>query len=129
MEKKYEIEYVCKPGYHWQSEIAMLTGYPVEDVIEVIPERHIWYAKNFINTFKLLGFNHDPRFVKFNPATDKPCLMRFVKAGTKENRWYSAVYYDGHVYAVGYGKMTFERFVKVHITPHYRVTSMLRVWI
>lgn len=125
----YEVEYQFVPGYHWQSEIAMLTGLPVWDVIDHVPETTVWYARTFLKIFDELGYNHDPRFRKFDPTTEKPCLMRFIKTGKKEGHWYSAVYSNGYVYACGLGKMKFEDYVNEHITGSYRITSMMRVWI
>lgn len=126
---KFEIEYVCKPGYHNLCNVAMLTGIPIDELIEYYGRNNLWYTRTYIKVFQELCFNCDSRFVKFRPDTDKPCIMRMSKVGIDENRWYSAIYYDGFVYASSFGKVDFETWITKHMDGKFRITSMLRVWI
>ena len=127
MNDKYELDYLRSHDNGHHEIIAILTGHEIEDIVAASSENQIWYPKMYIAAFRKLGFNCDDRFVKFNPDTDKPCMMRFKRNDIKESYWHAFAYYDHKVY-LGAGEWyKFDLFIEAN--PHFRITSMLRVWI
>lgn len=151
---KYEIEHVgpVEPERECAALIAMLTGLDCDEVWSRLPERLQkncgWYGRDFVATFQQLGYDCSPRFIKFDPDTKYPCLLRFgpsprglvwrrnrkrretgdptAQLTEREKHWWSGwVYYDGLVYEPRYeGPWLF------HTMPKdVRVTSMLQVWL
>ncbi len=133
---KYEIESVRWPDLGGHAEtIGTLTGLEKHEVaaaIKNLPDS--WGGQLYIKVFRKLGFNTNPRFVKFDPETKWPCIMRFQSRN--KGHWYAMVYYDHHLYFEGckinweqhvrklYGKLFF-----IDGTVPLKITSMLQVWI
>lgn len=130
---KYEIEIVnfeqseqdCA-RYWAESEIATLTGLGLEEILQVTAGATRYYGQWFVQTFRKLGFNTNPRWVKFDKNTEHPCMMR-CKIPHDKHHWAGFIYYDGHIYHPDYGKLTWAKWNECW--PNYRVTSMLQVWI
>lgn len=123
----YELDYFRDEENGHHEIIAILTGLPIEDIVKVSPTRDAWYGKDFINIFRSLGFNVNPRYIKFNPKTEYPCMMRFRDKTDNKVCWYSYVYYNDKVYT-GKGEWwRFDQWIKAY--SNCRVTSMLQVWI
>lgn len=124
---KYEIEHVAYLNYYIESEIAMLTGLELNEILAVSSKVGRWSGSAYVKIFQSLGYSCNPRFKKFDKETEYPCLMRCHKIRKKESYWYGFVYYDGFVYDVYNGKMTWAEWN--YMCPDLRVTSMLQVWI
>ena len=125
---KYEIDYVRFPGKYFESEIAMLTGLTLEEILPVTSKIKRWSGSAFVKIFQQLGYNCNPRFKKFEKDTEYPCMMRSHNRFHKEGYWYGFVYYDGIVYDLYQDqKITWAEWNECY--PHLRVTSMLQVWI
>jgi len=123
---KYEVQLTFLPGYSFQSEIAMLTGLEVDEIIEVTKNITTWRGSTYIQIMQQLGYSTNPRFIKFDKETTYPCLMRTRKLGEKKY-WYGWVYYDGFIYDTCFGKITWAEWNEKR--PNFRITSMLQVWI
>lgn len=124
---KYEIEHANFEGHGFESEISMLTGLGFDEIIKVTGKITRWSGRAFINTFQKLGYSCNQRFIKFDKNTPYPCMMRCHKIRVKESYWYGFIYYDGFVYHVDAGKITWALWNDWY--PDLRVTSMLQVWI
>lgn len=154
LSEKYEIEHVqvAEPEKACAAMVAMLTGLPLDEVWAKLPARlrknDGWYSRDFIDTFRGLGYDCSPRFVKFDPDTRYPCLLRFgptarglvwrrarkrretgdpeAQLTEREKHWWNVwVYYDGLVYEPRYtGPWLFHTMGK-----DVRPTSMMQVWI
>lgn len=154
LSQKYEVEHVqaTEPEKECAALIAMLTGLPLEEVWAKLPARlqkHCgWYSRDFSDTFRRLGYDCSPRFIKFDPDTKYPCLLRFgptarglvwrrawkrretgdptAQLTEREKHWWNVwVYYDGLVYEPRYsGPWLFHTMDK-----GVRPTSMMQVWI
>lgn len=129
--RKYEIEPVYHPGYFFESQICSLTGLELEEVTKHTEKIKTWRGRTYIDLFRELGFNTNPRFMKFDAETKYPCLMRTVQRSGKRTYWYGFVYHDSMVYVIGEGplpiKMGLYQFTQAY--PHLKITSMLQVWI
>lgn len=130
---KYEIEVVNfeqseqDGARYWaESEIAMLTGLSLDEILQVTAGCTRYYGQWWVKTFRALGFNTNERWVKFDKKTVHPCMIR-CKIPHDKNHWAGFIYYDGHVYNPDYGKLTWSKWNE--LWPNYRVTSMLQVWI
>lgn len=110
---------------HYTS-IAILTGLPLEEIAAASPESHYWGGQRFVEVFRRLGFNVNPRWKKFDPETEYPCLIRFKAIDSKEPYWYQTVYYDGKIQD-GNAEWEFHQWKKYY--SNYKITSMLQVWI
>lgn len=124
---KYEIEHVAYLNHYIESEIARLTGLELEEILVVSGKVTRWNGSAYVRTIQSLGYSCNPRFKKFNKETEYPSLMRCHRIRKKEKYWYGFVYYDGFVYDVYNGRMTWAEWN--HIYTDMRVTSMLQVWI
>lgn len=152
--QKYEIEHVhtAESEKERAALIAMLTGLEMAEVWTRLPARLRkdagWYGRDFVATFRALGYDCSPRFVKFDPATKYPCLLRYgpsarglvwarrrkrresgdptAQLTEREKHWWNVwVYYDGLVYEPRYpGPWLFHT-----MGDYIRVTSMMQVWI
>ena len=135
---KYEIEVVnYGPDLHNHSAISSLTGLSFEEADQVVKDvnRKCWGGQTYVKVFQNLGFNTNPRFIKFDPATPYPCIMRC--SNHVKGYWYLFIYHDGIVYDL-YGN-SFRLDDKTYVSKrngsyflkHYgmKVTSMLQVWI
>lgn len=124
---KYELDWTrYYPDNHHFTVIAILTGLPVEEIAAVSPAADCWGGQRFVEVFRKLGFNVNPRFKKFDPDTEYPCLLRYKRTDIKEPYWYLEVYYNGEVYT-GNAIWPFDTWVKCK--PKCKITSMLQVWI
>lgn len=138
--QKYELEHVWWPEHGHESMIGTLTGLPLEDILKVtskMPEA--WSGQMYIKVLRKLGFNTNNRFVKFDPETPYPCIIRMKSHNPKDPNWYAAVYNDGTLYNQDQER-DFEREMR-HVLGKYftktwqvdniilRVSSMLQVWI
>lgn len=125
----YEIELVYfGEYYHHETIIGILTGLPLDEIKAKCPDRDIWYTPDYLNTFRALGFNVNPRFKKFDPNTEWPCIMRCHCSIGKDRYWYGWVYYRDWVYSSRNEQFTFDEWIKIY-GKRFRVTSMLQVWI
>lgn len=138
---KYEIEFHGREecGHDCFALVYMLTGYGMNELIERLPQRlhdKGWYGRDFREVFALLGFDCNPQFKKFDPATPYPCLLRFrptkreivrrKQAGMKyPNFWDCYVYYDGLVYSPDEGCV----YPLTLFNPAYKITSMMQAWV
>jgi hypothetical protein len=134
MSQAYEIELVTSNGHdYWESLFATLTGLDKVEVWNRLPanirEARSWGGANFVQAARALGFNCNPRFIKFDPATPWPCILR-CKPVDKECRWwYSRVYHQGSVYQVGGQRPLIQKLEYfLRDNPQFRITSMLQVW-
>lgn len=130
--KKYEIEAVFHPLHFFESQICSLTGLELEEVLQHTKKIKTWRSRTYIDLFRELGFNTNHRFIKFDPDTKYPCLMRTKEYGPEGKHWYGFVYYDHLVYMIGedteqVGAIGLNRFKAYY--PQLKITSMLQVWI
>ncbi len=105
--------------------IAVLTGLPDEEIIAACTNKELWGGQDFVRIFKKLGFNTNERFEKFDPDTDKPCIMRTTSF--KKRVWFGWVYYKGIVYGDALDQYTMEEWKKKW--PRLKITSLLQVWL
>ncbi|MBE8712547.1 hypothetical protein [Sphingobacterium hungaricum] len=138
MKNKYEIEVInYGSDFHHHSVISTLTGLSFEEADKVVKDvrRKGWSGQTYIKVFQNLGFNTNPRFIKFDPATPYPCILRC--RNQVKGYWYLFYYNDGIVYD-GYGKsfalddnIQISKRGGAYFLKRYRmkVTSMLQVWI
>ncbi|RSK50087.1 hypothetical protein [Hymenobacter rigui] len=132
----YEIELVASEtdtDYH-ESLLATITGLPKAEIREKLPQDLSggggWRGSSFPRVARLLGFNVNPRFIKFDPATPWPCILRVQVPehwGWK-GKWWAVVYNQGTVYLPDQGvRGSLNQFLSLY--PGCRVTSMLQIWI
>lgn len=135
---KYEIEVVCYgPDLHNQSVISSLTGLDFDEADQAVKSisRKSWSGQTYVKVFQNLGFNTNPRFVKFDPITPYPCVMRC--RNHKKGYWYLFLYHDGIVYDIHGNSFRLDDPYNVtirkgsYILKNYgmKVTSMLQVWV
>ncbi len=134
----YEIEVVFYgDGLCNQSVISSLTGLDFEDSDMAVKEvkRLSWSGQTYVQVFRKLGFNTNQRFVKFDPETPYPCIMRCINH--KKGVWYLFLYHQGMVYDIHgnsfhlndpdeVAKVNGSYFLKWY---GMKVSSMLQVWI
>ncbi|MFD1770882.1 hypothetical protein [Sphingobacterium suaedae] len=135
---KYEFEIVnFGDGYWHESTLATMSGLPFAEVHAAVKAtgRDRWGGQLYVITFQSLGFNTNPRFVKFDPSTSLPCILRC--RNHVKGYWYVFYYNAGVVYdCVGnsfllndHGEVTLRNgsyFLKCY---GMKVTSMLQVWV
>lgn len=135
---KYEIEVVSYgDGLYNQSVISSLTGLDFEESDKVVKQvkRLSWSGQTYVQVFRKLGFNTNPRFIKYDPETPYPCIMRCVNH--KKGVWYLFMYHQGLVYDIHGNSFHLNDPNEVsnrngsYILKWYgmKVTSMLQVWI
>ena len=105
--------------------IAILTGLPFDEIIQAAPDKKAWHSRDFIATFRKLGFNTSDRFIKFDEKTDKPCIMRTTS--DRKGYWYGWVYYDEMIYIGNHEGIYLDTWKKDY--NDLKITSMLQVWI
>lgn len=145
--KPLEIEHLRitdgKTGNETLAQVAMLTGYNINELRTVAPMRLLkssgWYGRDFRTLFHLLHFNCPPRFIPFSPDGPHPCLARlglsnrgkvaYMQDGHSRNAarqwWSTTVYYNGLLY----DPHEEAPYPLADLHEHYRITSMLPVWI
>lgn len=135
---KYEIEVVCYgPDLHNQSVISSLTGLDFDEADQAVKSisRKSWSGQTYVKVFQNLGFYTNARFVKFDPNSPYPCIMRcrnYVKG-----YWYLFLYHDGIVYDLHCNLFRLDDPYNVafrngsYFLKNYgmKVTSMLQVWL
>lgn len=130
-EQPYEIEMVRSCGWdYWESMYATLTGLPKHEVWEKWPDSlrlaGSWGGQDFVRAARALGFNCNVRWVKFDPETPWPCILR-LQDTTLKSGWRSRLHHQGNVYHVDSGIIQpLEKFL--FNCQHLRITSMLQVW-
>jgi hypothetical protein len=134
-EQPYEIDLVkCETddGTDWhESQLATLTGLPKEEIRRRIPKEYWgkkrWRSRGYIDCARAMGFNCNPRFIKWDATTPWPCIMR-VQTPEIKNGWWSLIYNQGIVYDVWNWPHMRElsRWQAEH--PECRITSMLQIW-
>ena len=135
---KYEIEVVSYgPDLYNQSVISSLTGLNFEEADQAVRSisRKSWVGQTYVKVFQNLGFNTNPRFVKFNPDTPYPCIMRC--RNHVKGYWYLFLYHDGMVYDIhGNSFRLYDPYNVASRNGSYflknygmKVTSMLQVWV
>lgn len=135
MKPKYELDWQNFTKEDLENNyvtVKVLTGAEFDD-IEIArkevwrlagrKDSRAWYGQSFIQVFRMLGFNTS-KFIKFDPDTDKPCIMR-CKYLRDESHWHAFIYHDGLVN----NRWTLEEWRKSHIEKYWKITSMLQVWI
>lgn len=126
--QKYEIEPVYfGESMHHETLIGILTGLELSEIQAVSPKKDSWHTRTYLEVFHKLGFSTNNKFKKFDPETIYPCIMR-CQSKPQTQYWYGWVYYDGWVYSTNCTMSTFEEWIEFY-GNHYRVTSMLQVWI
>jgi hypothetical protein len=135
--QSYEIELVrseTDSDYHI-SMLATVTGLPKQEIWEKLPEHlkkaNSWRGSSFGEVARLLGYNTNLRFIKFDPETPWPCILRVQvpdEWGWK-GKWWALVYNQKVVYDVHNRPALryIEHWLDEH--PGCRITSMLQVWI
>ncbi len=135
---KYEFEVINygRPYFH-ESTLSTLTGLEFDDVHPIVRSigKKKWGGQLYIKALQNLGFNTNPRFVKFNSDTSYPCILRC--RNHEKGIWYLFYYCNGIIYD-GWGN-SFELtnidnvacikgsyFLK---QQQMKITSMLEVWI
>lgn len=135
---KYEIEVVSYgPDLYNQSVISSLTGLDFDEADPAVKSisRKSWNGQTYIKIFQNLGFNTNPRFVKFDPATPYPCIMRCRNHG--KGYWLLFLYQNDIVYDLhGNSFRPDDPYNVVKRNGSYflknygmKVTSMLQVWV
>lgn len=125
---KWEIKFVNNPYYYNRRLVIMITGYSFQEVTDVTGQAERWYSRKFKESFRALGFNCSERFIKFDPDTERPAILRSVSSLPEESGgWFASVYYDGKVYVPGTGIFTLQEHTEQF--PHLKNSSMLEVWI
>ena len=125
---KYEIEMVAFPDHYCESFIASLTGHDLQEILVAADGVKVWRGREWIRTFRALGFNCNPRFKAFDPETPYPTLLR-TKDPEDKKYWHPYIYNDGKIYHIHWDQegITIDQWIKLN--PGWRITSMLQVWI
>lgn len=134
---KYEVDIVCYgPDLYNQSVISSLTGLDFDESDKAVKEikRKCWDGQTYVKLFQNLGFKTNPRFVKFDPNTLYPCIMRC--RNDKKGYWYLFLYHDSIVYDLHGNSFRLDDPYNVAIRNSsyflklygMKVTSMLQVW-
>lgn len=135
---KYEFKIVNygRPYFH-ESTLSTLTGLEFDDVHSFVKSigKNKWGGQLYIKALQNLGFNTNPRFIKFNPETSYPCILR---CRNHENGiWYLFYFCNGIIYDCwGTSFLLTDKSQVATIKGSYflkqyqmKVTSMLEVWI
>lgn len=137
---KYEIEFV-NLGFDkgMASLFCTLTGLDKEEILPLMKDR--LKGSDFKRIFRKLGFNTNDRFIKFDPETKYPVVLRLQ--GKQKGYWYAFAYYDGQIYDPWNNrillldadseirKLKGKYFIQKNwfYGETLRITSMLQVWI
>jgi|GEM_PF-1083074 len=133
----YEIQLVPSEtdwDYH-ACLLATITGLPRLEVYNKFPEKlqklDGWRGSYFGEAARALGFNTNPRFIKFDPLTPWPCILRVQvpDAWGWKGKWWALVYNQGVVYNVNGHPAETQYQHWLEDNPGCRITSMLQIWI
>lgn len=123
--------------YFHESTLSTLTGLDFDEVHPLVKSigKERWGGQLYIKALQNLGFNTNPRFVKFNPDTSYPCIIRC--RNHEKGIWYLFYFCNGIVYDwLGNSFLLTDKshVAKIrgsHFLKQYqmKVTSMLEVWI
>lgn len=138
MMNKYELEVVSYgPNLYNQSVISSLIGLDFDEADQAVKAISCksWSGQTYVKVFQNLGFTTNPRFVKFDPKTPYPCIMRC--RNHVKGYWYLFLYHDGIVYDLHGNSFHLDDPYNVafrngsYFLKNYgmKVTSMLQVWI
>lgn len=130
---KYQVEFnYMGEDCSTEAIICCLTGLDPNDISHLkIKER--FNGKWIIDVFRSLGYDTNNRFVKFDPKSEFPVIMRCV--GKKKGIWYALIYHDGIVWNpysnefFNYDDHVYKGKIKVLKPYNLKITSMLQVWI
>ena len=133
---KYEVEWVRpeQEDQYLHALIATVTGLPLAEILAAHTKNgNRWYYRDIKALIRSLGFVCPPQFIKFDPATPYPALLRYSPTKEEMRRegiksaWSSLLAYnDGHVMG-DHGPYPIAEWQSFH-EGHYRITSMLPVW-
>ena len=150
--KPLEIDHIHLPERHDDFCLALLqmcTGYERDELRPLVPKALLsyygWYTRDFRTVLEQLHFNTTPRFIPFDPATDKLCLVRYkltkrglvawrnqveqeggaFNAEKAAHYWDLMLYHNGMFYDVNCPRP----FPLAQLSDQYRITSMMPVWI
>lgn len=75
-----------------------MTGLDFEEADQAVKSisRKSWSGQTYVKVFQNLGFNTNARFVKFDPTTPYPCIMRC--RNHLKGYWLLFLYHDGIIY-------------------------------
>lgn len=136
MEYEFEIINYGQPYFH-ESTLSTLTGLDFGEVHNMVKSigKKRWGGQLYIKALQNLGFNTNPRFVKFNPDTSYPCILRC--RNKEKGVWFLFYYCNGIVYDWWGNSFQLNNKAEVaRIRGSYflkkyqmKITSMLEVWI
>lgn len=82
-----------------QTCLAMITGKPVEDIIELIGTKKGTSTKRILNSLSILGFNHSGRLI---PRRTQPlpslAICKIRREWNKSGNWHWVVLCNGMIY-------------------------------
>jgi len=135
---KYEFD-VINYGelYFNESVLSTLTGLEINEVHRLVKSigKKRWGGQLYIKALQILRFNTNPRFVKFNPETPYPCILRC--RNHQKGIWYLFYYCNGIIYDYCGNSFLLINKSQVAIIKgsfflkqyQMKITSMLEVWI
>lgn len=135
---KYEIEIINygDPYFH-ESTLSTLTGLPFEEVHDMVESirKKRWGGQLYIKAFQNLGFNTNSRFIRFDPRTTYPCILRC--RNHVKGYWYLFYFNAGVIYDCYGNQFELSDTYNVinrkgsYFLKNYgmKVTSMLEVWV
>jgi len=132
MSQPYEIELVASHGDDYlESLLATVMGLPKAEIWERLPENLKkpggWRGQSFIEVARLLGYNCNRQFIRFDARTPWPCILRCQSPELK-TRWWALAYANGAVYWPLHGATIWlDDFIRWY--PQVQITSMLQIWI
>ena len=140
--EKYEVEFIHSAQWSCQAMVAMLTGYPVEEILALTGQRNGLTSREFRRCFRQLGYNCSAQFVPFRADTPYPVLGRALgptppktisprtgKPIVRHPDWYAFVYYDEVVYYPYWENGIFPLADFGVVFPDLRISSMVQVWV
>lgn len=120
-----------------ESTLSTLTGLDFDEVHHMVKSigKKRWGGQLYIKVLQNLGFNTNPRFVKFNSDTSYPCILRC--RNHEKGIWYLFYYCNGTIYDWRGNSFRLNDKTQVaSINGSYffkqykmKITSMLEVWI
>jgi len=128
----YELDWSRPDAEEFTNEaiVGILTGATRQEIDAALAEvlrntgrsvKQGWHGPVFIKVFQKLGFNTGDYWGKFDPGTEKPCIMRTTSF--QKGYWFAWIY-DGELVN---NKWTLDEWRKKW--KKLKITSMLQVWI